>query len=123
MHLDETNENFIAENFPRFIEKNKRYFFIVDDVDEDIGLYGLKSKDNYEEGCVEISLFVFKDKRYHKQYKKILIYLLNYPFFVNYKSILIHTEETSIRTFLKMCKRLNIIPLNTSESWFYRGEL
>jgi hypothetical protein len=123
IQLDEVNENEIKDYFPDFIEDLKRYFFIIDDKLDDIGLYGLKSRDDYEEGAVEISLYIFKKNRYHKQYKELLICLLNYPFYINYKSILIHTEEKSIRTLLKMCHKLNVIPLNADETWFYRGVL
>lgn len=123
MNLEEIDESEIIDRFPTFCFPGKRYFYIIDDNNNDIGLYGLKPKFDYKDGCVEISLYIFKENRFHKQYKKILIYLLNYPFFVNYKCILIHTEEKSVRTFLKACKKLNIISLNPEETWFYRGKL
>jgi hypothetical protein len=123
MKFEEVAENDIKNAFPTFCEAHKSYFFIIDDEGHDIGLYGLKSRDEYETGCVEISLYIFKENRYHKQYKKLLIYLLSYPFLMGYKSILIHTEQKSIRTLLKMCTKLNVISLNADETWFYRGDL
>lgn len=123
MRLEAAKEEEIVKNFPKFHFPGNSYFYIVDDNDEDIGVYGLRPREEYKEGCVEISVYIFENSRHHKQYKKIALYLLNYPFLVNFKCILIHTVQESVRTFLKACKRLNILPIDEQETWFYREKI
>lgn len=124
MQLEEIKEDDVIFNFPDFFENNKNYYIIVDDQEKEIGIFGIKKLFQFIEDTCEISLYIFKDKRYHPQYKKIIKYLLDYPFLVNFNCILIHTTEKSVQTFLKSCKKWNVHQLTSKdETWFFRKKI
>jgi len=124
MYLEEIEESELYNTFNLFCEKSKRYYIIIDDNENEIGVFGIKKLFQFIEDTCEISLYIFKNKRYHPQYKKIIKFLLDYPFLVNFNCILIHTTEKSVQTFLKACKKWNVKQLTPKdETWFFRKKI
>ena len=124
MKLEKITSEEVLINFESFHEKNKSYYIIIDDEEREIGLFGVKKMFDLISDCAEISVYIFKKYRYHCQYKKLLKLLLDFPFLIKFKCILIHTTEESVKTLLKMSKRLGVVPIeNTDETWFYRKQI
>lgn len=123
MKLKKINIKEILHYFPTFYEKNKKFYIIMDDEKREIGIFGVKQIFEKIKEFAEISIYIFKEYRYHTQYKKLLKCILDFPYLINenFKYILIHTKEDSVRTLFKACKKLQVFPLeNTDETWFYR---
>lgn len=124
MKLEEINSDKILNNFPIFYEKNKRFYIIIDDKENEIGVFGVKQIFEIIKEFAEISIYIFKEYRFHHQWKKLLKMLLDFPFLINFNYILMHTKEDSVRTLLRESKKLGVFPLeNTNETWFYRRKI
>lgn len=121
MKFDEIDAQTVFESFFEFYEKNKRYFIIIDDKQQEIGLLGVKQLFKTLKEYAEVSIHIFEKYRYHRQYRKLLKCLLELPFLLNFNCVFLHTEKESVRTLLKNAKKLGVFPLeNTNETWFYR---
>ena len=93
MQLVEINSLDVERIFPSFYHQKSR-FFMINNGDEEVGIYGVKTID--EKTC-EISLCIFEDYRYKIPYRKTLKLLLSYPFKLKYDSILISRPHSSAK--------------------------
>ena len=115
IYFDSIDEEYVKKLFPSLFSENSVFFEIISNFIP-IGFYGVET---ITDKVCEISLYLNKKDRY-KLTKNIAIKCLNFPFFLGFKKILIHTDLQKMYKFLmKMTKYgVNYLFKHNDIYWF-----